>query len=194
LSTAARPEPNETELLRRAQKGDPQAFGALVERYQRRVVGVAFAVVHNQDDALELAQETFVRAFENISKFESRSSFSTWLYRIAANLAIDFRRREGRHTILRGEDAENEIQRMPAPRGDSFLEASRSELSKRISGALKELTPEHRAVILLREVEGLSYDEISEVLQVPRGTVMSRLHYARGHLRGILKDLGGTES
>lgn len=194
MSRAARPEPNETELLRRAQKGDPQAFGALVERYQRRVVGVAFAVVHNQDDALELAQETFVRAFENLSKFESRSSFSTWLYRIAANLAIDFRRREGRHTILRGEDAENEIQRLPSTRGDSFVEASRSELSERISGALKELTPEHRAVILLREVEGLSYDEISEVLQVPRGTVMSRLHYARGHLRGILKDLGETES
>ncbi len=194
MSRAARPEPNETELLRRAQKGDPQAFGALVERYQRRVVGVAFAVVHNQDDALELAQETFVRAFENLSKFESRSSFSTWLYRIAANLAIDFRRREGRHKILRGEDAENEIQRLPTPRGDLFLEASRSELSKRISDALRELTPEHRAVILLREVEGLSYDEISEVLQVPRGTVMSRLHYARGHLRGILKDLGETES
>jgi RNA polymerase sigma-70 factor, ECF subfamily len=194
LSRAARPEPNETELLRRAQKGDPQAFGALVERYQRRVVGVAFAVVHNQDDALELAQETFVRAFENISKFESRSSFSTWLYRIAANLAIDFRRREGRHTILRGEDAENEIQRLPSTHGDSFVEASRGELSKRISDALGELTPEHRAVILLREVEGLSYDEISEVLQVPRGTVMSRLHYARGHLRGILKDLGETES
>ncbi len=194
MSRAARPEPNETELLRRAQKGDPQAFGALVERYQRRVVGVAFAVVHNQDDALELAQETFVRAFENLSKFESRSSFSTWLYRIAANLAIDFRRREGRHTILRGEDAENEIQRLPSTRGDSFVEASRSELSKRISDALRELTPEHRAVILLREVEGLSYDEISEVLQVPRGTVMSRLHYARGHLRGILKDLGETQS
>jgi RNA polymerase sigma-70 factor (ECF subfamily) len=194
LSRAARPEPNETELLRRAQKGDPQAFGALVERYQRRVVGVAFAVVHNQDDALELAQETFVRAFENLSKFESRSSFSTWLYRIAANLAIDFRRREGRYTVLRGEDAENEIQRLPSTRGDSFVEASRSELNQRLRDALKELTPEHRAVILLREVEGLSYDEISEVLQVPRGTVMSRLHYARGHLRGILKDLGETKS
>jgi RNA polymerase sigma-70 factor (ECF subfamily) len=192
LTSAARPEPNETELLRRAQKGDPQAFGALVERYQRRVVGVAFAVVHNQDDALELAQETFVRAFENISKFESRSSFSTWLYRIAANLAIDFRRREGRHTVLRGEDAENEIQRLPSTSGDSFVEASRSELNQRLGDALRELTPEHRAVILLREVEGLSYDEISEVLQVPRGTVMSRLHYARGHLRGILKDLGET--
>jgi RNA polymerase sigma-70 factor (ECF subfamily) len=164
----------------------------LVERYQRRVVGVAQAVVHNQDDAVELAQETFVRAYENLSKFESRSSFSTWLYRIAANLAIDFRRREGRHQVLRGEDAETEINRIPSPRGDSYQETARTELSQRINGALKELTSEHRAVILLREVEGLSYDEISDVLQVPRGTVMSRLHYARSRMREILKDLGGS--
>lgn len=192
MSRALRPEADETELIQRARNGDSQAFGALVERYQRRVVGVAQAVVHNQDDAVELAQETFIRAYENLAKFESRSSFSTWLYRIAANLAIDFRRREGRHTMLRGEDAEAEIQRLPSPRGDAFRETARAELSGRINEALKELTPEHRAVILLREVEGLSYDEISEVLQVPRGTVMSRLHYARGRLRAILKDLGGS--
>ena len=161
-----------------------------MERYQRRVVSVAFAVVHNQEDALELAQETFIRAYENIGGFESRSSFSTWLYRIAANLAIDFRRREGRHTVLRGEDAENEFSRIPSERGDSFNETSRRELSVRLRDALKELTPEHRAVILLREVEGLSYDEISEVLNCPRGTVMSRLHYARNRLRSIFKDGG----
>ena len=77
-------------------------------------VGVALAVVHNQDDALELAQETFVRAFENLKNFESRSSFSTWLYRIAANLSIDFWRREGRYSVLRGEDAENELRRLPS--------------------------------------------------------------------------------
>ncbi len=192
MSRALRPEADETELLELARKGDSQAFGALVERYQRRVIGVAQAIVHNQDDAVELAQETFVRAYENLAKFESRSSFSTWLYRIAANLSIDFRRREGRHTVLRGEDAETEIQRLPSPRGDSFQEIARAQLSGRINQALKELTPEHRAVILLREVEGLSYDEISEVLQVPRGTVMSRLHYARGRMRAILKDLGGS--
>lgn len=185
------PEANEAELIRRAQQGDTQAFGALVERYQRRVVGVAQAVVHNLDDAVELAQETFVRAYENVGKFESRSSFSTWLYRIAANLAIDFRRREGRHTVLRGEEAENEIERMPSNLGDSFRETARGELHQRLSGALAQLTPEHRAVILLREVEGLSYDEISEMLDVPRGTVMSRLHYARSRLRSILKDLNG---
>ncbi len=189
MRNPGRQDGDEAELIERAAKGDSQAFGQLVERYQRRVVGVAMAVVHNQDDAIELAQETFIRAYENLSKFESRSSFSTWLYRIAANLSIDFRRREGRHVVLRGEDADNEFNRIPTDQGDSFKEASRTELSARLREALEELTPEHRAVILLREVEGLSYDEISDVLQCPRGTVMSRLHYARGRLRGILKDL-----
>ncbi len=189
MRNPGRQDGDEAELIERAAKGDSQAFGQLVERYQRRVVGVAMAVVHNQDDAIELAQETFIRAYENLSKFESRSSFSTWLYRIAANLSIDFRRREGRHVVLRGEDADSEFNRIPTDQGDSFKEASRTELSARLREALGELTPEHRAVILLREVEGLSYDEISDVLQCPRGTVMSRLHYARGRLRGILKDL-----
>jgi RNA polymerase sigma-70 factor (ECF subfamily) len=188
LNQPSRPNGDEAELIERAKKGDTRAFGTLVERYQRRVIGVAMAVVHNQEDALELAQETFVRAFQSVGKFESRSSFSTWLYRIAANIAIDFRRRERRHPTMRGEEAENEIQRLPSKLGDSFKEAQRSEMSRRIRDALAELTQEHRAAILLREVEGLSYDEISEVMQCPRGTVMSRLHYARNHLREILKD------
>jgi RNA polymerase sigma-70 factor, ECF subfamily len=192
LKKRTRPIGDEAELIERAKKGDSKAFGNLVERYQRRVIGVALAVVRNQDDAIELAQETFIRAYENLVRFESRSSFSTWLYRIAANLAIDFRRREGRHNVLRGEEADAELSRMPSAVGDSFRAAHRSELGQRINEALKELTAEHRAVILLREVEGLSYDEISEVMQCPRGTVMSRLHYARGRLRDILKDLGGN--
>jgi len=189
LRKPGRQDGDESALLERAKRGDTEAFAALVERYQRRVVGVAFAVVHNQDDAVELAQEAFVRAFQNLKKFESRSSFSTWLYRIAANLSIDFRRREGRHVVLRGEDAAAEISRIPSAEGDSYRAAARNELGQRIQSALQQLTPEHRAVILLREVEGLSYDEICGVLQVPRGTVMSRLHYARGRLRVILKDL-----
>lgn len=180
---------DEAELIERARAGDTKAFGVLVERYQRRVVGVAMAVVHDQEDALELAQETFVRAFENVGKFESRSSFSTWLYRIAANIAIDFRRRERRHPTMRGDEAEIELQRLPSKLGDAFKETQRGEMAERIRRALNQLTPEHRAAILLREVEGLSYDEISDVLQCPRGTVMSRLHYARNHLREMLKDL-----
>jgi RNA polymerase sigma-70 factor, ECF subfamily len=187
LSKELRSELDETELIRKAKRGDREAFGVLVERYQRRVVGVARAVVHNPEDALELAQETFVRAYENLASFESRSSFSTWLYRIAANLAIDLRRREGRHSFVQGDEAESEIDRLPSSIGDSFAEVSRGELNRRLRAALNELTPEHRAVILLREVEGLSYDEISDLLQCPRGTVMSRLHYARNRLRTILK-------
>jgi RNA polymerase sigma-70 factor, ECF subfamily len=187
LSKELRSELDETELIRKAKRGDREAFGVLVERYQRRVVGVARAVVHNPEDALELAQETFVRAYENLASFESRSSFSTWLYRIAANLAIDLRRREGRHSFVQGDEAESEIDRLPSSIGDSFAEVSRGELNRHLRAALNELTPEHRAVILLREVEGLSYDEISDLLQCPRGTVMSRLHYARNRLRTILK-------
>ena len=118
MRNASRQGGDEAELIERSRKGDSEAFGILVERYQRRVVGVALAVVHNQDDAIELAQETFIRAYENLSKFESRSSFSTWLYRIAANLAIDFWRREGRHVVLHGEDADNEISRLASAHGD----------------------------------------------------------------------------
>jgi len=192
LRTKSRQEGDETELIAKARQGDRESFTVLVERYERRVVGVALAVVHNQDDALELAQETFVRAFENLKNFESRSSFSTWLYRIAANLSIDFWRREGRYNVLRGEDAENELRRLPSSQGDSYKAASRTELGERLKDALEQLTPEHRAVVLLREVEGLSYDEISDVLQCPRGTVMSRLHYARNKLRSILKDFAAS--
>lgn len=192
LRTKSRKEGDETELIAKARGGDRESFTVLVERYERRVVGVALAVVHNQDDALELAQETFVRAFENLKNFESRSSFSTWLYRIAANLSIDFWRREGRYNVLRGEDAENELRRLPSSQGDSYKAASRTELGERLKEALAQLTPEHRAVVLLREVEGLSYDEISDVLQCPRGTVMSRLHYARNKLRSILKDFAAS--
>ncbi len=189
MRSVRRPEDDEPDLIRRASRGDRDAFGALVERYQHRVVSVARALVHNPDDAVELGQETFIRAFQNLPSFEGRSSFSTWLYRIATNLAIDWRRRETRYVISRGEDAENELRRIPSGQGDSFRETARGELSHRVRQALEELTPEHREVILLREMEGRSYEEISDILGCPKGTVMSRLHYARSHLRDLLKDL-----
>jgi RNA polymerase sigma-70 factor, ECF subfamily len=161
----------------------------LVQRYQQRVVGVARGLTHNTEDALELAQETFIRAYQNLRSFEGRSSFSTWLYRIASNLSIDWRRREGRYTVAHGEEAENEIRKIPSGQGDSFRAVARNELGNKVREALKELTAEHRQVILLREMEGLSYEEISDILNCPKGTVMSRLHYARTHLRDLLKDL-----
>ncbi len=189
MRNIGRPEDGESELVRRARRGDREAFGALVQRYQQRVVGVARALVHNPDDALELGQETFIRAFQNLSSFEGRSSFSTWLYRIASNLAIDWRRKENRYPVAHGEEADNELRKIPSAQGDSFGAVARDELNHKVREALKQLTPEHRQVILLREMEGLSYEEISEILDCPKGTVMSRLHYARSHLRSLLKDL-----
>jgi RNA polymerase sigma-70 factor (ECF subfamily) len=179
---------DELELIQQAKKGDHQAFAVLVRRYQRRLTGVALALTRNADDAAELAQEAFVRAYQNLGQFEARSSFSTWLYRIVANLAIDFRRRESRHVVLRGEEAENELRRLAGSGDTAFSTTFGGELKGRLRMALNELTPEHRVVILLREVEGLSYEEISETLGCPRGTVMSRLHYARMRLREQLKD------
>ena len=192
LRTKSRQDGDEAELIAKAREGDRDAFSVLVERYERRVVGVALAVVHNQDDALELAQETFVRAFENLKNFESRSSFSTWLYRIAANLSIDFWRREGRYNRPAGR-GRRKRDTATAERRGRFVSGRESDRAwGRLKEALEELTPEHRAVVLLREVEGLSYDEISDVLQCPRGTVMSRLHYARNRLRSILKDFASN--
>jgi RNA polymerase sigma-70 factor, ECF subfamily len=182
-------EEDDHELVRRARRGDREAFGGLVQRYQQRVVGVARSLTHNTEDAMELAQETFIRAYQNLRSFEGRSSFSTWLYRIASNLSIDWRRREGRYPVARGEEAENELRKIPSAQGDSFRAVARNELGNKVREALKELTAEHRQVILLREMEGLSYEEISEILNCPKGTVMSRLHYARTHLRDLLKDL-----
>ncbi|HKD65415.1 MAG TPA: sigma-70 family RNA polymerase sigma factor [Candidatus Binataceae bacterium] len=189
MSSAGRPEDDEQDLVRRAKHGDREAFGVLVQRYQQRVVGVARALVHNPDDAVELGQETFIRAFQNLKSFEGRSSFSTWLYRIASNLAIDWRRRESRYMVAHGEEAENELRKIPSGEGDSFRALARDETSRKVREALKELTAEHRQVILLREMEGLSYEEISDILSCPKGTVMSRLHYARSHLRDLLKDV-----
>ena len=187
-------ERSDLELVRAGRRGDKDAFRELVERYQRKVVSVALGMVHNREDAVEIAQETFVKAFENLDKFKAESSFYTWLYRIVVNRAIDFRRRERRHPTVGleewaggGGEAYEEIlkeERLTDP----YQETQAREVGARVSEAINELTPDHKAVILLREVEGLSYEEISRVMQCSKGTVMSRLHYARKKLQKRLKD------
>jgi RNA polymerase sigma-70 factor (ECF subfamily) len=185
-------ERSDRELVRESRRGDREAFRELVERYQRKVLAVASGMVSNRDDALELTQETFVKAYENLHKFKGESSFYTWLYRIAVNLAIDSRRRDRRHPTVSladrvtGEDMESVlIDRRP---NDPYQLARAHEIGERVARAINELTPDHKAVILLREVEGLSYDDISRVMQCSKGTVMSRLHYARKKLQSKLRD------
>jgi RNA polymerase sigma-70 factor (ECF subfamily) len=186
-------ERSDRELVRESRRGDKEAFRELVERYQRKVLSVALGMVHHREDALELTQETFVKAYENLRKFKGESSIYTWLYRIVVNLAIDSRRRERRHptTSLEdrpggGEDLEASLpdQRM----SDPYQQVTSHEIGERVTQAINELTPDHKAVILLREVEGLSYEEISRVMQCSKGTVMSRLHYARKKLQAKLRD------
>jgi len=191
-------ERSDRELVRAARRGDKEAFRELVERYQRKIVSVAVGMVHNPEDAIEIAQETFIKAFQNLDKFKGESSFYTWLYRIVVNRAIDFQRRERRHPTVPLEDpaapgniaGEGYEQYLKEERPtDPYHQAQAHEVGDRVTEAINELTPDHKAVILLREVEGLSYDEISKVMQCSKGTVMSRLHYARKKLQKKLKDL-----
>jgi RNA polymerase sigma-70 factor (ECF subfamily) len=185
------------ELVRASRRGNQAAFRELVDRYYRRILAVATGMLRNREDALDVAQETFVKAYQNLADFKGDSAFYTWLYRIAVNLCIDLQRRESRYGRFgaRGEasaadpEAGVEGHADGETRDEPFEQVKDRELGARVLAAIDELTPDHRAVILLREVQGLSYDEISQVMQCAKGTVMSRLHYARKNLQARLRDL-----
>jgi RNA polymerase sigma-70 factor (ECF subfamily) len=168
----------------------------LVEQYQGKVAALAIGMLRNRDDALDVVQEAFTKAYQSLDRFKGDSSFYTWLYRIALNLCIDHQRRDVKMPqVSLDAPAERDESGPPAVQlpGDSddepFARARNREIAGRLKAAIAELTPEHRAVILLREVDGLSYEEISQVLQCPKGTVMSRLHYARRQLQAQLREL-----
>jgi RNA polymerase sigma-70 factor (ECF subfamily) len=181
------------ELVEASRRGDRQAFRVLFDRYHRRVHAVATGMLRNREDALDVAQETFIKAYRSLGSFKGDSSFYTWLYRITVNLCIDARRREARHARLAAPAEPGAGDRDPpdvrdeSPGVDPFEQAKTRELGAEVQSALSELTAEHRAVILLREVDGLSYDEISQIMQCAKGTVMSRLHYARRRLQARLR-------
>ncbi|MFT4569935.1 MAG: RNA polymerase sigma-70 factor (ECF subfamily) [Hyphomicrobiaceae bacterium] len=187
-------EPSDGELVSGAQKGDRDAMQELMARYQRRVLAVVIGMLRNPDDAAEVVQETFLRAFRKIEGFKGDSSFYTWVYRIAVNLAIDHKRRKSNsggvefdETLPPAEDAVGQGGEILGR--DPFQRVRDRELGRKIFEAIEDLTPNHRAVILLREIEGLSYEEISEVLECSMGTVMSRLHYARKQLQARLQEI-----
>jgi RNA polymerase sigma-70 factor (ECF subfamily) len=175
---------DDLELVKRVQGGDAAAFRLLFDRYNRRVFAVALGVVKNQDDALDVVQEAFIKVHKHIGSFQGSSSFYTWLYRIVMNLAIDQVRRKRKvvdfDERLNRDEAAGDGALMPTVSGeDPTQDLSRHELSGKIQAALNELPEYHRAVILLREVEEMSYEEMATVLNVPKGTIMSRLFHAR---------------
>lgn len=184
-------------LLSRAQAGDSGAFRLLVERHQRRVFAIALGLVRDEQDAREIAQEAFLRVHKGLSQFHGGSSFFTWLYRIVTNLSIDLMRKPSRreaelHFALETDDGESPL--LPAATdADPFDVVRRGQLSSRIQDALDQLPPYHRGVILMREVEGLSYEEMAEAMQVSKGTIMSRLFHARKKLQRALSDCHAEE-
>jgi len=183
-------------LIQRAQAGDSGAFRLLVERHQRRVFAIALGLVRDEQDAREIAQEAFLRVHKGLAQFHGGSSFFTWLYRIVTNLSIDLMRKPSRreaelHFALEVDD--NECPLLLAPDADPYDVVRRGQLSQRIQCALEQLPPYHRGVILMREIEGMSYEEMAEAMQVSKGTIMSRLFHARKKLQRALADCHDEE-
>lgn len=191
--------PSDQQAIARAQAGDHDAFRVLVERYQDRVYRLALRVLRDEEQARDAVQEAFLKVYRSIRRFEGRSSFYTWLYRLVMNLCVDIRRRDrsDRHVEWREELAHDvgtaaaggilagaSILEGAEERADQALE--RAELRERLAAAIAALPEIQRETLILREVDGLSYAEIAEVLEISKGTVMSRLHYARRKLQLLL--------
>ena len=178
-------------LIRRAQRGDADAFEQLLLEHQKNVYNLCYRMAGNPDDAMDLSQETFLRAWRCLDQYQFASAFSTWLYRLCSNICIDFlRRRRRQQTVpLTFEDADGEEQTyavpdaQPLPEEQVELKLTRETLA----AAMAQLLPEHRAVLQLRVVNEMSYEQIADVLDIQIGTVKSRLSRARNQLKKILE-------
>ena len=184
---------DERSLIRQCQKGDVQAFRHLVERYEDRIYGLACSILGDPEAAKDAAQEAFVRVYRALGKFEGRSSFYTYLYRITTNVCLTFAQREQRRPDRISIEGMQEVNEMTL---DRFLgtdepqnDIDRIGLREEIQKVLDYLSPEHRAVVILKDIEGFSQEEIADVLDVSVGTVKSRLSRARARLRDLLLPL-----
>jgi len=195
-ATLAQVDVSDLELVKRCQAGQTEAFDELVTRYRTRVFAMIYNMVHNEQDAWDLAQESFVKAWKSIKRFRRHSSFYTWVYRIVMNVTIDWLRKK--QIKGAGSEFDDSIQLKeidPAsrtvPKADPLPHErmERSEIRVKIDNAIGQLSPEHRAVILMKEIEDMQYHEIAETLGCSIGTVMSRLFYARKKLQNLLRDV-----
>ena len=173
-----------------AQAGDQDAFAELVRLYEKRVLALTQRMCRNPEDAAEAAQEAFLAAWQGLKSFRGESSFSTWLYRLASNACVDLLRREGRRQAAVSLDDEDLNLDVPAPLPSPQEEAERRELREQIEEGLQALPPEYRAVLVLREMHQLRYEEIARSLDLDVGTVKSRISRGRKRLRKFLLERG----
>ncbi|MFQ5513794.1 MAG: RNA polymerase sigma factor [Myxococcota bacterium] len=190
---AGEDERSDRELVRHARSGDRQAFETLVRRYSERAFRAAYRVLGDPSQCEEVVQEAFIKAYKGLVSFESRSSFYTWLYRITVNLALDRRRSERRAPSVEWEDgvaSQVEARAVTPVTVDPELASQRGEVRRLVAQGIQQLPDGQREVLLLREVEGMSYEEIATAMGISKGTVMSRLHYARKKMIGFLEEQG----
>lgn len=187
--------PSDEEAVARARAGDHDAFRILVERHQGRAFRLAARVLRDEERARDVVQEAFLKVYTALRRFEGRSSFYTWLYRVVMNLCLDQRRRDAKgrevewseermHEVASGDFPDDRFASSQEDPPDVLME--RAELRQRLAEAIDALPDAARATLVLREIEGLSYEEIAQTLEIPKGTVMSRLHYARRRVQAFL--------
>jgi RNA polymerase sigma factor (sigma-70 family) len=183
----------DVELVRRAQGGDLGAYDELVRRYQERIYATIYHMTSSHEDANDLAQEAFVKAWQVLGSFKGDSSFYTWLYRIAVNRTLNFLKQRGRRFQISLNDLDSNVEHDPelvslishkTPRREAGL----SELQEKLNEALLKLSETHRMVVVLHDIQGLSHEEIGRILGCNTGTVRSRLFYARQQLQAHLSD------
>lgn len=179
---------NEARLVKRAKQGDMHAFEELIIQHEKIVYNVALRMMNHSEDAKDISQEVFLKAYRNIGNFDERSQFSTWIYRITANTCIDeMRKRKGRQSFSLEEELESEegsMQWQVADAGETPEESMlREEQKSEILQALESLSPEHKVAVILRDIKGLSYEEIAEILELTLGTVKSRISRGRNQLK-----------
>lgn len=189
-------ENEDLKMVERIQNGDKDAFKDLVEKYQRKVYAICYGMLKDSESSMDVSQEVFIKVYRYIDKFNQKSSFYTWLYRITVNMCIDHIRKNGKVQKVEYDDrlshdgeSEGEDYILPSRLGihpDRVY--GRKELRQKMLEALESLGEKHRTILILREVEGLSYDEIADVLNISKGTVMSRLYHARRYFQEALHD------
>ena len=180
-------------FVRRAQQGDLAAYDELVRRYQERVYATLYQMTSNHEDANDLAQEAFIKAYQAIKSFKGGSSFYTWVYRIAVNKTINFLKSRKHKSSMSLNDLDFDAEKDPdlvalisdkTPRRDAAL----AELKNKLNEAMQKLSEQHRLVVALHDIQGMAHEEIAEIMECNTGTVRSRLFYARQQLQGHLAD------